>query len=86
MLALKRMGTMGLMIHHKPKVVYSTFNPISAEKEILEKLSRVATDLEEDLERTGWAGKTITLKYKLDTYQGVFPPSLAPCFLDNSIS
>ena len=34
------------------------------------KLEEVAAELEEDMERTGWTGKTVTLKYKLDTYQG----------------
>jgi DNA polymerase kappa len=41
------------------------------EKEkILQKLDEVAAELESDMERSGWAGKTVTLKYKLDTYQG----------------
>lgn len=47
-----------------------TFNPLSNEQKILSKLEEVAEELEKDMEESGWAGKTITLKYKLDTYQG----------------
>lgn len=36
----------------------------------MQKLDEVATDLENDMEQNGWAGRTVTLKYKLDTYQG----------------
>ncbi|KAF8495871.1 IMS-domain-containing protein [Gautieria morchelliformis] len=46
-----------------------TFRPISDDKKIMAKLESCAADLEEDMERTGWAGRTITLKYKLDTFQ-----------------
>ncbi|KAF8578024.1 IMS-domain-containing protein [Ramaria rubella] len=46
-----------------------TFRPISDKKQIIAKLESCAVDLEEDMGRTGWAGRTITLKYKLDTYQ-----------------
>ena len=37
---------------------------------ILEKLSEVSAELEQDMNETGWTGRTVTLKYKLDTYQG----------------
>lgn len=47
-----------------------TFNLIGNKDRILQKLDEVATELEEDMERGGWTGRTITLKYKLDTYQG----------------
>ncbi|KAI0339802.1 DNA/RNA polymerase [Trametopsis cervina] len=46
-----------------------TFQAIGEKDEILAKLDEVAAELEEDMERTGWTGKTVTLKYKLDTYQ-----------------
>jgi DNA polymerase kappa len=46
-----------------------TFQPISDKVKIMEKLEHVAEELEEDAAHTGWAGKTITLKYKLDTHQ-----------------
>jgi DNA polymerase kappa len=36
----------------------------------LEKLNEVAAELEKDMEQDGWTGRTVTLKYKLDTYQG----------------
>jgi len=50
---------------------HRTFNAISSEEEILAKLMHVATELEGDLERTGWAGRTITLKFKLDSFRGM---------------
>ncbi|KAA1471783.1 DNA/RNA polymerase [Dentipellis sp. KUC8613] len=46
-----------------------TFNPIGDTKKIFEKLEEVAEELENDMESGGWTGRTITLKYKLDTYQ-----------------
>ncbi|PSR76512.1 hypothetical protein PHLCEN_2v8415 [Hermanssonia centrifuga] len=46
-----------------------TFSAIGDKNKILAKLEEVAAELEEDMERTGWTGKTVTLKYKLDTYE-----------------
>ncbi|THH16729.1 hypothetical protein EW146_g3950 [Bondarzewia mesenterica] len=46
-----------------------TFNAIGDTEKILQKLDEVAAELESDMERGGWTGKTVTLKYKLDTYQ-----------------
>ena len=37
---------------------------------ILEKLSEISVELEKDMTEMGWIGRTVTLKYKLDTYQG----------------
>lgn len=37
---------------------------------ILSKLEDVADELARDMVSGGWTGKTVTLKYKLDTYQG----------------
>lgn len=37
----------------------------------MEKLYQIAGWLEEDLERSGWVGKQITLKWKLDTFRGL---------------
>ena len=34
------------------------------------KLEEVASELSSDMIEGGWTGKTITLKYKLDTYKG----------------
>ena len=48
-----------------------TFAPIDQKEKILEKLNEVAAELEKDMEQNGWTGRTVTLKYKLDTYQGV---------------
>ena len=30
----------------------------------------MAAELKKDMEQNGWTGRTVTLKYKLDTYQG----------------
>ncbi|OBZ70557.1 DNA polymerase kappa [Grifola frondosa] len=46
-----------------------TFSPIGDQAKILAKLEEVATELEHDMERGDWTGKTLTLKFKLDTYQ-----------------
>lgn len=47
-----------------------TFSALGEKDKILKKLEEVAAELEDDMERHGWTGKTVTLKYKLDTYQG----------------
>ncbi|KAI0049981.1 DNA/RNA polymerase [Auriscalpium vulgare] len=47
----------------------TTFHAISEKTKILEKLEGVAEELAADMESSGWVGKTITLKFKLDTYQ-----------------
>lgn len=46
-----------------------TFHTISSKEDIFKKLEEVAAELSEDMENSGWTGKTVTLKYKLDTYQ-----------------
>ncbi|KAG8742832.1 hypothetical protein FRC10_000878 [Ceratobasidium sp. 414] len=46
-----------------------TFQPQRDPKVLLETLEKIAEGLAEDCEKRGWAGKTLTLKYKLDTYQ-----------------
>ncbi|KAF8813855.1 DNA/RNA polymerase [Phlegmacium glaucopus] len=46
-----------------------TFAPIDQKEKILEKLNEVAAELVKDMEQNGWTGRTVTLKYKLDTYQ-----------------
>ncbi|KAI0295820.1 hypothetical protein B0F90DRAFT_1637231 [Multifurca ochricompacta] len=46
-----------------------TFRPISEKETILQKLEDIAAELEHDMERGGWSGRTVTLKYKLDTYE-----------------
>lgn len=35
----------------------------------MQKLEDIAAELEDDMESGGWTGRTITLKYKLDTYE-----------------
>jgi DNA polymerase kappa len=46
-----------------------TFRAIDEPAKIQEKLELVARELESDLERLGFAGHTITLKVKLDTFE-----------------
>jgi len=49
-----------------------TFSSLADKEKILDKLREVAEELEDDMKRNGWTGRTVTLKYKLDTYQGKF--------------
>ncbi|KDR75457.1 hypothetical protein GALMADRAFT_140685 [Galerina marginata CBS 339.88] len=46
-----------------------TFSTLGDLEKILDKLKEVAAELEKDMEQTGWTGRTVTLKFKLDTYQ-----------------
>ncbi|KIM45299.1 hypothetical protein M413DRAFT_441982 [Hebeloma cylindrosporum] len=46
-----------------------TFAPLGNLERILDKLTEVATELEKDMDQNGWTGRTVTLKFKLDTYQ-----------------
>ncbi|KAJ7497255.1 DNA/RNA polymerase [Mycena latifolia] len=46
-----------------------TFQPLGDKQKILEKLEEVCAELESDMEETQWTGRTITLKYKLDTFE-----------------
>ncbi|KAJ7703238.1 hypothetical protein B0H17DRAFT_96698 [Mycena rosella] len=46
-----------------------TFPPLGDKQKILEKLHEVCVELESDMEETQWTGRTITLKYKLDTFE-----------------
>ncbi|KAG6860768.1 hypothetical protein C0995_007800 [Termitomyces sp. Mi166 len=46
-----------------------TFSPLADKAQILDKLNDVAVDLEKDMIENGWAARTVTLKFKLDTYQ-----------------
>lgn len=55
--------------------IYRTFNPLGDKTKILEKLDEVAAELENDMETNGWTGRTVTLKFKLDTYQGTVDSS-----------
>lgn len=49
---------------------FRTFRALSDKQMILSKLEEVADELARDMVSGGWTGKTVTLKYKLDTYQG----------------
>ncbi|KJA27883.1 hypothetical protein HYPSUDRAFT_130609 [Hypholoma sublateritium FD-334 SS-4] len=46
-----------------------TFSTLHKLDDILAKLDEVAAELEKDMQEDGWVGRTITLKYKLDTYR-----------------
>jgi hypothetical protein len=50
--------------------LFRTFHALSNKTQILRKLEEVAGELGDDMVREGWTGKTVTLKYKLDTFQG----------------
>jgi DNA polymerase kappa len=47
-----------------------TFSTLSDHAKIMGKLEEVVEELSSDMKDGGWAGKTITLKYKLDTFEG----------------
>lgn len=51
-------------------IYFRTFSPLDNKDQILQKLEEVAVELEKDMNESGWTGRTVTLKYKLDTYQG----------------
>jgi DNA polymerase kappa len=46
-----------------------TFSTLADKESVLKKLDDVAVELAKDMTESGWVGKTITLKYKLDTFQ-----------------
>ena len=49
---------------------YRTFHTLSDPDKIYAKLNEVAVELSKDMTEDGWTGKTVTLKYKLDNFQG----------------
>lgn len=55
---------------HITFVPHRTFNPLKDKIEILRKLEEVAEELEGDMAEKGWAGRTVTLKFKRSTYEG----------------
>ena len=55
----------------------STFRDISSKTELREKLRHTAEELEKDLARTQFKGRTLVLKIKLHTYE-VFTRQIAP--------
>lgn len=55
----------------------STFRDISSKGDLREKLRHTAEELEKDLTRTGFKGRTLVLKIKLHTYE-VFTRQIAP--------
>ncbi|KAK0212904.1 DNA/RNA polymerase [Desarmillaria ectypa] len=55
-----------------------TFNPLDDKERIFQKLQEVAQELEDDMNNNGWTGRTITLKFKLDTYQGILSYASRP--------
>jgi DNA polymerase kappa len=61
----------GTNIHNRSSLTLSirTFKATSEKEKILQKLEDIAAELEDDMERGEWAGRTVTLKYKLDTYE-----------------
>lgn len=55
----------------------STFREMSGKTELREKLKHIAEELEQDLERTQYKGRTLVLKVKLHTYE-VLTRQIAP--------
>jgi DNA polymerase kappa len=55
----------------------STFRDISSKTELRERLRHTAEELEKDLSRVGFRGRTLVLKIKLHTYE-VFTRQVAP--------
>jgi DNA polymerase kappa len=49
-----------------------TFNALSDTNSLLAKLDEITSELATDMRDGGWAGKTVTLKYKTDAFQGVY--------------
>ncbi|KAJ7218103.1 IMS-domain-containing protein [Mycena pura] len=46
-----------------------TFAPLGDKQKILQKLEEVCAELESDMEQTQWMGRTVTLKYKLNSFE-----------------
>ena len=65
---------LSITIRRKPRLPFwndtRTFGSLSNLDKLLEKLQEVTEELEKDMAKRGWAGKTVTLKYKLDTFKG----------------
>ena len=66
--------------------IHRTFCAIGEKEKLFKKLEEVAAELDDDMERHGWTGKTVTLKYKLDTYQGKLNLSINASVANNTIS
>lgn len=49
--------------------VEKTFKSMSSENELLPKIEKLTQELEKDLHRLKFSGRTISLKYKLDTFE-----------------
>lgn len=47
-----------------------TFPTLDDKTQILQKLEEIALELEIDMAESGWTGRTVTLKFKLDNYKG----------------
>lgn len=58
-----------------------TFQALSSKEKILDKMDEIAVELAQDMEQNGWAAKTITLKYKLNTYEGESHLRYSKCVL-----
>ncbi|MBW0485340.1 hypothetical protein O181_025055 [Austropuccinia psidii MF-1] len=62
----------------------SSFKAITKNEEFFEKLSQLSHDLAKDLSRLGFAGRTLTLKLKLDTFE-VLSRSITPASLGRKL-
>jgi hypothetical protein len=66
------LGITGIYLTDGLAAMSRTFSSLSDPQKLLQKLEEVAEELEIDMKHGSWTGRTVTLKYKLDTYQGLF--------------
>ncbi|WVQ99536.1 hypothetical protein IAU59_006672 [Kwoniella sp. CBS 9459] len=64
--------------------VERTFRDKTDDEDILNELSDIAEELEKDLERLQYAGKTVTVKYKLHTYENKTRAKSVPKYITTS--
>ncbi|WVF71330.1 hypothetical protein IAT40_006133 [Kwoniella sp. CBS 6097] len=64
--------------------VERTFRDKTDDEDILNELASIAEELEKDLERLQYAGKTVTVKYKLHTYENKTRAKSVPKYITTS--
>ncbi|WVR06908.1 hypothetical protein IAU60_003944 [Kwoniella sp. DSM 27419] len=64
--------------------VERTFRDKTKDEEILDELAGIAEELEKDLERLQYAGKTVTVKYKLHTFENKTRAKSVPKYISTS--
>ncbi|OCF41902.1 DNA polymerase kappa subunit [Kwoniella heveanensis CBS 569] len=64
--------------------VERTFRDKTDDEDILNELASIAEELEKDLERLQYAGKTVTVKYKMHTYENKTRAKSVPKYITTS--